>query len=119
MKKHLKNPLPFIVLLVGVGSVIMGQAQTFTTLHNFTAAAVGAPNSDGAYPYAGLTLSGDTLYGTAYQGGNQGWGTVFRIKLDGSGFVTVHSFGLTLRPCTVSRCSSTILTVTELVRLAG
>ena len=35
----------------------------FTTLHNFTATVYG--QRDGAFPYAGLILSGNTLYGTA------------------------------------------------------
>ena len=33
----------------------------FTNLHSFYC----CTNSDGAYPYAGLILSGNTLYGTA------------------------------------------------------
>ena len=40
----------------------------FTNLHSFTAASgslVSITNSDGASPYAGLILSGNTLYGTA------------------------------------------------------
>ena len=38
----------------------------FTTLYNFTATnPVLAPTDDGANPVAGLTLSGNTLYGTA------------------------------------------------------
>ena len=38
-------------------------------------------NSDGANPYAGLILSGNTLYGTARYGGSSGDGTVFSISL--------------------------------------
>lgn len=35
---------------------------------------------DGGYPYAGLTLDGaGNLYGTTYQGGTYGYGTVFEI----------------------------------------
>ena len=39
----------------------------FTNLHSFTAGVDLQlyTNSDGAYPYAGLILSGNTLYGTA------------------------------------------------------
>ena len=58
----------------------------FTTLHGFT------NGSDGAYPYGGLILSGTTLYGTATWGGSSGEGTVFKIKTDGTGFTTLHSF---------------------------
>ena len=38
----------------------------FTNLHSFTALDLYYTNSDGANPYAGLILSGNTLYGTAH-----------------------------------------------------
>ena len=55
---------------------------SFTTLHNFTAT-LGSDltNSDGAYPFAGLVLSGNTLYGTTSGGGSWGVGTVFSLSL--------------------------------------
>ena len=41
-------------------------AQTFKTLYNFTALyQPNLINSDGAYPNAGLMLSGNKLFGTA------------------------------------------------------
>ena len=49
-------------------------------------------NSDGAYPHAGLILSGNTLYGTAYGGGSSGNGTVFAVNTDGTGFTNLYSF---------------------------
>jgi len=60
-------------------------AQTFTTLHSFTATAdngnFSSTKSDGAAPYyAGLSFSGNTLYGTAYNGGSSGNGTLFRLS---------------------------------------
>ena len=64
----------------------------FRTLHIFTA--TNAPphtNSDGAAPYAGLILSGNTLYGAACAGGSSGKGTVFAVNTDGTGFTTLHS----------------------------
>jgi len=66
-------------------------AQTFTTLHNFTALPSGT-NGDGAGPLAGLILSGNTLYGTASLGGSSSWGAVFAINTDGTGFTNLHSF---------------------------
>ena len=51
-------------------------------------------NSSGAAPFAGLVLSGGTLYGTAQDGGSFGNGTVFAINTDGSGFTNLHSFAL-------------------------
>jgi gliding motility-associated-like protein len=50
----------------------------------------------GAYPYGTLISDGTFLYGTTYQGGsNGGWGTLFKIKSDGSGFVKLHDFDYT------------------------
>src|SRR6185436_1302472 len=49
-------------------------------------------NSDGATPVAGLILSGNTLYGTAHNGGNAGFGTLFAINTDGTGFTNLHTF---------------------------
>ena len=57
----------------------------FTNLHTFTATRTNSSgvytNSDGAYPQAGLILSGNTLYGTASVGGDWGVGTVFSLSL--------------------------------------
>jgi uncharacterized repeat protein (TIGR03803 family) len=54
----------------------------FTTVHSF---ATNPPpyytNGEGTIPYAGLTLSRDTLYGTAFSGGGCNRGTVFSISL--------------------------------------
>jgi uncharacterized repeat protein (TIGR03803 family) len=58
----------------------------YTNLYGFT------NGSDGANPYAGLVLSGNTLYGTALYGGSSNFGTVFAVNTDGSGFTNLHSF---------------------------
>lgn len=58
----------------------------FTNLHSFTG------GSGGSHPFAGLILSGNTLYGTSYDGGSSGYGTVFALKTDGTGFTNLHSF---------------------------
>jgi uncharacterized repeat protein (TIGR03803 family) len=81
-----KNRLLLVALAV-VGLMPTGQlrGQNFTTLHSFNA-------SDGATPYAGLILSGNTLYGTTLSGGGSGIGTVFALSTDGTGFRTVHEF---------------------------
>jgi len=63
------------------------EAPDFTPVHNFT----GDPN-DGAYPLAGLILSGNTLYGTSSGGGISDAGTVFAINTDGAGLTNLHSF---------------------------
>ncbi|MGZ4963006.1 MAG: choice-of-anchor tandem repeat GloVer-containing protein [Limisphaerales bacterium] len=61
----------------------------FTNLHLFT----GYPY-DGAYPLAGLIVSGNTLYGTTFKGGSDdyGHGTVFAINTDGTGYTILHDF---------------------------
>lgn len=58
----------------------------FTNLYTFA----GYPD-DGAYPYR-LTLSGNTLYGTARGGGSWNLGTVFKLSTDGTGFTNLYSF---------------------------
>src|SRR6266446_5163092 len=58
----------------------------FTTLYSFTG------GSDGRTPFAGLILSGDTLYGTASAGGSSGNGTVFALNTNGTGFTALYSF---------------------------
>jgi uncharacterized repeat protein (TIGR03803 family) len=53
----------------------------FTTLYSFTAlAGSDSTNGDGASPYSNVILSGNTLYGTAYEGGMWGSGTVFSLS---------------------------------------
>src|ERR1039458_8091731 len=57
-----------------------------TVLYSFTGGFTGGP--DGGYPYAGVIGdSAGNLYGTTYQGGTAGKGTVY--KLDSAGHETV------------------------------
>jgi uncharacterized repeat protein (TIGR03803 family) len=56
----------------------------FANLYSFTATPpfyLPFTNSDGANPYGGLILSGNTLYGTTSAGGTSGNGTVFALSL--------------------------------------
>jgi uncharacterized repeat protein (TIGR03803 family) len=65
----------------------------FMNLHAFSLApGPNYTNSDGSSLYAGLLLSGNTLYGTAIGGGSWGKGTVFAVTTDGTVFTTLHSF---------------------------
>jgi uncharacterized repeat protein (TIGR03803 family) len=85
---------------VGVGGA------SFSTLHVFTLdnpSSMPTTNSDtwtytnsndGTDPQSVFVLSGSTLYGTAYSGGTNGCGTVFALNMDGSGFNTLHTFGV-------------------------
>src|ERR1044071_3284497 len=65
---------------------VNSDSTSFTILHTFT------EFPDGGLPQAGLILSGDTLYGTAADGGSFGSGTVFRVNTDGTVYGVVHSF---------------------------
>jgi uncharacterized repeat protein (TIGR03803 family) len=65
----------------------------FTTLHSFSWAPDLDPvNTDGINPKEGLTLSGNTLYGTAFSGGSGANGTVFSVTTSGDNFQTLYSF---------------------------
>ena len=70
-------------------------AGTWSNLYSFSAlSSSGAPNSDGAYPEAGLVISGNTLYGVASEGGTNGLGTLFSVKTDGTGFTNLFNFSI-------------------------
>ena len=66
----------------------------FTNLHSFTALSTGSPytNSDGYGPLSGLIIASNTLYGTTSGGGVFGYGTVFKLNTDGTGFTNLYSF---------------------------
>lgn len=58
-----------------------GQNWTETVIYNF------AGTSDGVNPAGALTMdSAGNLYGTTYAGGQNGWGTVFKLTHSGSGW---------------------------------
>ena len=95
--------LPALIAVLNLLPAGRVMAQTFTTLHSFTATTSSGPpnysntNRDGASAYAGLVAnaSGTTLYGMASQGGSPGAGTLFAVNTDGSGFTNLHSFAYT------------------------
>src|ERR1043166_8711349 len=93
MRQGINNLFLLPVLIAALGLMLAGRvtAQTFTTLYNFSAAPYGT-NSDGANPWGGLVLLGNTLFGTANSGGSSNNGTVFAVKTDGTDFTTVHTF---------------------------
>jgi uncharacterized repeat protein (TIGR03803 family) len=80
--KHLTVHAVALVLCMAATDIT---AQSYTVLHNFV-------GSDGTCPYAALVISGTTLYGTTDSGGSFGYGTVFKMNIDGSGFAVLHSF---------------------------
>lgn len=76
------------LMLVGALAMLAGmttQAQTFTVLHSFTGGA------DGSQPAAGLIQDArGALYGTTYQGGNEGFGVAFRLTDSQFGWVETY-----------------------------
>ncbi len=75
--------------LVGFGSVfsMCTNGDNFNILYTFSDSANGTIGQ----PNGGLTLCGDTLYGTAYQGGITNGGTIFSINTNGT-FNLLHQF---------------------------
>jgi uncharacterized repeat protein (TIGR03803 family) len=74
-------------------------AATFTNLYLFSADAftsgpnAEATNGDGVGP-SGFVVSGNTLYGTAFNGGLYGYGTIYRVDISGQNFTNYVSFNL-------------------------
>ena len=87
--------LAALIVAFGLTPAHPVSAQTFRLLHEFTARSSDyATNRDGSYPVGRLVanLSSSTLYETANIGGGAGFGTVFSVNTDGTGFATLHSF---------------------------
>jgi len=72
-----------------VGTIFRMETDStlFSLLHEFTGSA-----SDGGWPYGSLLLSGSTLYGMTYYGGDSDIGTIFKIQTNGTGFSLLHEF---------------------------
>jgi len=68
----------------GVIFKIQTDGSGYTVLHSF------AGGAGGSHPYGALTLSGSLLYGMTSSGGTAGYGTIFRLGADGSGYTVVH-----------------------------
>jgi uncharacterized repeat protein (TIGR03803 family) len=69
--------------------------------------------TNGSVPFAGLALSGNTLYGTTLMGGDPGsylGGTVFKLNTDGTGFAVLKAFtGDGVAPQAALTCVGTVL----------
>lgn len=80
-----------VVCGLALGSIALEtttEAATFQTLYSFTG------GSDGETPDAGVIVIGSKLYGTttAAYAADTGFGTVYSLNTDGSGFQTFHAF---------------------------
>lgn len=70
---------------MAAGLAFSASGQTYSVLKNFT-------GLDGANPGATMILSGTTLYGTTYAGGSSNFGTVFKVRTNGTGYTVLQSF---------------------------
>ncbi len=83
---------------------------TLTTLYSFCSQ---SNCSDGGYSNAGLVQASDgNFYGTTFEGGANGAGTVFKITPSGA-LITLHSF------CSQSNCSDGTFPYAGLVQANG
>lgn len=73
---------------LGNGTVfsIKPDGSGFKTIYSFTGV------NDGATPQELIQGADGRLYAVTYRGGSANRGTIFSIKVDGSGFITLHSF---------------------------
>ena len=75
--------LAFVVVLA---SAALAQAQTFTTVYNFTG------GSDGGNPYAGVIQDkAGNLYGVTSGCGANNWGALYELRASGT-LTLLHSF---------------------------
>ena len=85
MKSKIQNAFVLLALAGLMGLAVAVQAQTIQPIYSFT---------DGAYPYAALTLGPDgNFYGTTLEGGSNPLGTVFQVTTDGELTTLVNFVG--------------------------
>lgn len=91
-----RGSLAALLLAGALGSHSPALAQTnvgLTTIYTFSPR-VSSTNADGVFPRSGLLLGADGhFYGTTYNGGALGWGTVFRITAKGDFTTLAHFHG--------------------------
>ena len=61
--------------------------SNYTDLHEFAGG-----TDDGKWPHCSLLLYNSILYGTTYGGGNDDYGTVFKINTNSSNFTIIYEF---------------------------
>jgi uncharacterized repeat protein (TIGR03803 family) len=81
----MKSWISFALVMIWLASAAQAEAL-LTVLHTFS-----TNSDDSSSPSAGVVVSADRLYGSA-KGGAFGQGTVYTLKVDGSGFTNLHSF---------------------------
>lgn len=81
------NGVLFRVSNNGSGYTVLRTFNGYTSFLN-----PGGSKNDGAMPAGTPVVSGSTLYGMTVQGGSNGFGTIYRVDTDGSGFQILHHF---------------------------
>jgi uncharacterized repeat protein (TIGR03803 family) len=84
-KTKMKKSYLIILLFAFIGFSHTANAQ-YTKLLDF------AGTINGSSPYSSLIYDGSFLYGTISDGGLNSFGTIFKIKTDGSGYVKIIDF---------------------------
>ena len=76
--------------IFGVGTIykLNPDGSGYAVLHSFS-----GTNGDGSAPWGTLAMASDgLLYGTTHSGGSNAVGTVFRLNLNGTGYMVLYSF---------------------------
>jgi uncharacterized repeat protein (TIGR03803 family) len=83
MKKITTIILLGVIIALSMSNPCFAQ---FTKLHDF------AVTPEGGTPYGSLISDGTFLYGMTNTGGSNGYGIIFKIKPDGTGYTTLLNF---------------------------
>lgn len=73
----------YLAMLIPLGAFADGAAESFRVLHHF---------DSGLSPQGSVAVGDGAIYGTSYRGGNFGYGTIYRINIDGSEFAILKEF---------------------------
>jgi uncharacterized repeat protein (TIGR03803 family) len=68
------------------------QLSTFSSFAQYTKLLDFGSKANGYLPYSSLVSDGTFLYGVTSDGGSNDFGTIYKIKLDGTGFVKLQDF---------------------------
>lgn len=72
-----------------------GGSWSYRKLHDFGATATGCDYNDGRQPVSGLTLAGNTIFGTTSAGSGKECGTAYKITLGATpAYSRIYTFGL-------------------------
>ena len=76
-----------LLILIAMFLLSLSVHAQINLLHEFV-----GDTSDGWDPYGSMIISGSTLYGMTSSGGGSGYGTIFKIETNGTGFALLHEF---------------------------